>query len=154
VASAMTLRAGVLVGGLLCASSNLACGTSRNCTLEERAYSIEVARDLPVPFTDVATLSFELCVVLPGPSSQCRTAHAKSGAGGTYLDNIQGFVSQLPDGTAHVDARISITEQLPSSVTPVSFRVRNDNGTLVLEATGEVRWDDDSCHAHPLNTSF
>lgn len=139
--------------GTLCAWANLACSSTNTCTTELRAYSVAVSRDLPVAFSDVPMLSFQACVG-SGDAASCQTVRAVAGSLGAAGDTIRGTVTQLAGGNAHVDAQVRVNEGPPSSTTPVSLVVANAAGTIVLNAAGDVRWDDGSCHTSPLNTSI
>lgn len=128
-----------------------ACLSTKSCTSDLRSYYVDVKRDLATPFADVAKLSFEACA-----GSRCETAQVVSGTLGTgKLDSIvQGTVTQLADGKTRVEAKIQVNDGATSSPTPVQFRATDSSGARILDASGQVRWEDEECHPKPLDSSI
>ena len=125
-----------------------ACIFTKDCPTNLLIYYVEVKRDLAIPFADATKLSFEACAG-SGGAARCETTQVVSGKLGTgRLDSIvQGTVSEL-------EAKIRVNDAFTSSPTPVSLRATDSSGARMLDATGQVRWEDESCHPQPLDNSI
>jgi hypothetical protein len=141
-----------LFGALLTPST--ACLTT-SCTSDLRLHDVEVKRDLTVPFAEAIKLSFEACVG-SGASSRYETVQVVAGMLGTGQVGglVQGTVYELAGGKARVEAKIQVHDGVTSSPTPVSLRAADSSGGLVLDVTGQVRWEDEACHPRPLDSSI
>ena len=136
-------------------TSETACVVDKACTADLRFHDVEVKRDLAIPFADATKLSFEACSG-SGGATRCETTQVVSGMLGTgKLDSIvRGTVSELADGTARVEAKIRVNDAFTSSPTPVSLRATDSSGARILDASGQVRWEDEECHPQPLDDSI
>ena len=136
-------------------TSATACVVEKACTADLRLHDVEVKRDLAIPFADATKLSFEACAG-SGGAARCETTQVVSGMLGTgRLDSIvRGTVSELADGTARVEAKIQVNDAFTSSPTPVSLRATDSSGAEILDASGQVRWEDEECHPKPLDNSI
>jgi hypothetical protein len=132
-----------------------ACLAPTSCTSDLRLYDVEVKRDLAIPFAEASKLSFEACVG-SGGSSRCETVQVVAGKLGTGQVGglVHGTVSELAGGNARVEAKIQVHDGVTSSPTPVSLRAVDSSGALILDVTGQVRWEDEACHPQPLDRSI
>jgi hypothetical protein len=131
-----------------------ACLTT-SCTSDLRLHDVEVKRDLAISFAEATTLSFEACIG-SGGSSRCQTVQVVGGMLGTGQVGalVHGTVSELAGGKVRVEAKIQVHDGVTSSPTPVSLRATDSSGALVLDVSGQIRWEDEACHPKPLDSSI